>query len=166
MKSEKIEVHESFTAGGEFTELERRLLDEFQRDFPLSPHPYAEIARALGASEAEVLAALARLARAGAIGRIGAVLRPGRLGASTLAAMAVPHERLEEVAQIVSGYPGVNHNYEREHALNLWFVATAPGAIELEALLDEIETRSGLRVHRLPMIEAYHIDLGFKLQWD
>ncbi len=101
----------------------------------------------------------------GTISRIGAVLKPRAVGASTLAAMAVPAERLDEVAALVSGYREVNHNYEREHELNLWFVATAFSERHLEAVLDDIETRTGLTVQRLPMIEDYHIDLGFKLKW-
>lgn len=147
------------------TELERRLLDCYQRDFPLTSTPYADIARRLGADEAEVLAALERLQAMGTISRIGAVLKPRAVGASTLAAMAVPAERLDEVAALVSGYREVNHNYEREHELNLWFVATAFSERHLAAVLDDIETRTGLTVQRLPMIEDYHIDLGFKLKW-
>ena len=61
----------------------------------------------------------------GRISRIGAVLRPGCFGASTLVAMAVPAARLAEVAGLVNAFPGVNHNYQREHAYNLWFVLTA-----------------------------------------
>jgi DNA-binding Lrp family transcriptional regulator len=147
------------------TDLERRLLDAYQRGFPLSPSPYAEIARECRVSEAEVLQALDRLAARGVVSRIGAVIKPCTVGASTLAAMAVPAERLEEVAALVSAYGEVNHNYERENALNLWFVAAAPSAARLGEVLDDIERRTGLRVHRLPMIESYHIDLGFKLQW-
>lgn len=147
------------------TELERRLLDAYQRGFPLSPTPYADMARALGTDEPSVLAALERLQTQGVISRVGVVVKPRTLGASALAAMAVPEERLEEVAALVNAYPEVNHNYEREDPLNLWFVAAAVDATRLAALFDEIEARTGLRVARLPMIEDYHIDLGFKLKW-
>lgn len=152
-------------ASASLTEFERRLLDAYQRDFPLTPAPYRDIARALGTAEADVLAALARLQAAGVISRVGAVLKPRTVGVSTLAAMAVPPERLEEVAGIVSTCPEVNHNYEREHRFNLWFVATAPHGAALTAALQEIEIRTALVVHRLPLIDDYHIDLGFKLQW-
>jgi len=147
------------------TEFERQLLDAYQRGFPLSETPYADIARELGSDEPSVLAALERLQAQGVISRVGVVVRPRTLGASALAAMTVPAERLEEVATIVSAYPEVNHNYEREDALNLWFVAAAPNEDRLTALFDDIETRTGLAVLRMPMIEDYHIDLGFKLQW-
>ena len=45
---------------------------------------------------------------------------------------------------MVSDYDQVNHNYEREHALNLWFVVTAADRAAVTRCLDEIEARSGL----------------------
>ncbi|MEK7696670.1 MAG: Lrp/AsnC family transcriptional regulator [Pseudomonadota bacterium] len=147
------------------THLEQRLLNDFQHDFPLSPTPYADIAQSLGVSEAEVRAALARLQAAGAVSRVGAVVRPNTIGASTLAAMAVPPNELERVAALVSGYAEVNHNYEREHRLNLWFVVTAPDSTRLQQVLDEIAARTGYEVFSFPLVEDYHIDLGFELRW-
>lgn len=147
-------------------DIDRRLLDDFQHDFPLSPRPYAELADRLGTSEADVMERLARLQRAGAVSRVGAVIRPHAVGASTLAAMAVPAEWLERVAELVSGYEEVNHNYQRDHRLNLWFVVAAAGRDDVQAVLDDIERRTGLAVLDLPMLEDFHIDLGFGLQWN
>jgi DNA-binding Lrp family transcriptional regulator len=150
----------------ELTELDRRLLNDFQQDFPLSPTPYADIAHDLGVTEAEVLARLEALKNAGAVSRVGAVVRPNTVGVSTLAAMAVPPEQLESVAALVNGYTEVNHNYEREHRLNLWFVATAPDLVRLTAVLDEIAARTGYEVLSFPLVEDYHIDLGFEMRWN
>jgi DNA-binding Lrp family transcriptional regulator len=146
------------------TPLELRLLDEFQRDFPLLPEPYAAIADGLGSTEGEILGALARLRAEGAISRIGAVFRPGAIGASTLAAMEVPRDRLDEVAARVSAHPEVSHNYEREHRFNLWFVAAAADAGELDRVLSRIATECAHRVLRMPLLEEYHVDLGFRLR--
>ena len=148
------------------TEIDRRLLNDFQQDFPLSTTPYVDIAHTLGISEAEVLTRLAELRSAGAISRVGAVVRPNTVGVSTLAAIAVPPEHLESVAAIVSGYAEVNHNYEREHRLNLWFVVTTPDAGRLSAVLDEIAARTGHEVLSFPLEQDYHIDLGFELRWN
>ena len=145
--------------------LDRRLLDDFQSGIPLAPRPFALMAEQLGVTEAEVIARLQRLTEAGAVSRVGPVFRPRQVGASTLAAMAVPPERLAEVATLVNGFPEVNHNYEREHDFNLWFVLTAPDQTRLERVLDEIGRRTGLPVLDLPMLAEYHIDLGFPLQW-
>jgi DNA-binding Lrp family transcriptional regulator len=143
--------------------LEHRLLNDFQRLFPLVPQPYAVLAAALGTDERVVIDTLARLRGAGALSRIGAVFRPGAIGASTLAAMAVPAERLEAVASVVSAFPSVNHNYEREHRLNLWFVAAAANDAALDATLARIRKLTGIEVLKLPLLEEYHIDLGFPL---
>ena len=145
------------------SELDRHLLNDFQHEFPLTPTPYADMARALGVGEEEVIARLQALKQAGSISRVGAVLRPNTVGVSTLAAMAVPAEELEPVAAVVSGYAEVNHNYEREHRLNLWFVVTAPDAARLQAVLDDITARTGHEVLSFPLVEDYHIDLGFDL---
>jgi DNA-binding Lrp family transcriptional regulator len=148
------------------TELEKRLLDSYQRGFPLTPRPYRDIARELGSDEATVIATLERLREMGLISRVGAVVTPHRAGWSTLAAMAVPPDRLEAVAGLVSDFPEVNHNYEREHRLNLWFVVTGPNVAQVRSVLRAIEARTGLAVLDLPLVEAFRLDLGFSLQWD
>ncbi len=143
---------------------QQRLLNDYQRDFPLEPRPYKRIADDLGIDEADVLGLLARLRDEGAIGRVGAVVSPRTVGASTLAAMRVSASRLEAVAAQVSAHPEVNHNYEREHAINLWFVATAPDQARLDEVLRDIEDETGLAVISLPLLNAFHIDLGFDLR--
>jgi DNA-binding Lrp family transcriptional regulator len=145
-------------------DLEFRLLNDFQRGFPLCRRPYETLAKALGRPEAEIIAMLDALRSSGKLSRVGATLAPGRIGAATLAAMAVPPERLEPVARLVNAFPEVNHNYEREHDYNLWFVVTAPDRARVDEVLRAIEgeARCG-RALSLPMIEPYHIDLGFDL---
>lgn len=140
-----------------------RLLNEFQRDFPLVPAPFAEIARRLGSDEATVIAALEAFQREGSISRVGAIFAPRSVGASTLAALAVPPEQLERVAALVSQHAGVNHNYQREHRFNLWFVATAADQAALDALLAKIGDEACVAPIALPLLEEYHIDLGFDL---
>lgn len=148
------------------TSLQQHLLNDFQRDLPLTPTPYREIAGALGVDEEAVLATLESLQNGGVISRVGPVFAPNRLGASTLATMAVPPERLEGVAELVNTYVEVNHNYEREHRYNLWFVVTAGDEQRLTEVLGQIEAATGLRVLSLPLLEEFHIDLGFPLRWE
>jgi DNA-binding Lrp family transcriptional regulator len=146
--------------------LERRLLEEYQRALPLTPTPFADMAAALGVDEAEVLASLRRLQRSGSVSRVGPVLAPNRVGASLLAAMRVPDHALEAVAARISALPEVNHNYEREHAINLWFVVTGRDAAHVEEVLARIEAETGFAVLRLPMLESFKVDLGFPLAWN
>lgn len=140
------------------------LLNPWQHGFPLVRDPFAHLAQALDLREADVLKACERLQRAGAISRIGGVFAPGAGGAALLAAMAVPHDRLQAVAATVSAHPGVNHNYEREHHLNLWFVMTGRDALAVEAAMLALEQTTGLPALRLRMQRAYRIDLGFDLR--
>ncbi len=143
--------------------LDLSLLNDFQRDFPLEARPFAHLADQLGCSEADVLQRLQSLHQAGSISRIGPVFRPNSIGVSTLAALAVPPERLDEVADWVSGFAQVNHNYQREHRYNLWFVATADEAGRLADTLAHIRSRSGCAMLDLPLVKDYYIDLGFDL---
>jgi DNA-binding Lrp family transcriptional regulator len=146
------------------SDLEFKLLNDFQRDFPLVAQPFAALASRLGVDEATVIGSLQRLQQAGLISRVGAVFRPNVVGSSTLAALAVPPERLEQVAALVSAHSEVNHNYQREHRFNLWFVATASCADQLSALFQGIEAACGCGpVLVLPLLEPFHIDLGFPL---
>ena len=140
------------------------LLNPWQHGFPLVREPFAHIAQALDLREADVLAACERLQREGAISRIGGVFAPGAGGAALLAAMAVPAERMAAVSATVSAHPGVNHNYEREHAFNLWFVMTGRDAPAVEAAMQMLERATGLPALRLRMQRAYRIDLGFDLR--
>lgn len=54
------------------TPLDFALVNDWQRDFPLTERPYAELARHLGTSEAEVIERLQGLAGNSTISRIGA----------------------------------------------------------------------------------------------
>ena len=146
------------------TELMARLLNDFQRGFPLESRPYARLADALGIGEQDVLAMLADLKTEGKIARVGAIVRPNSIGASTLAAMRVRVDRLEEVAEAISRRPEVNHCYQREHEINVWFVVTARDRAEVLRVLDEISEETGESVLDLPIVEPYHIDLGFDLR--
>ncbi len=144
--------------------LSARLLNDFQRDLPLVERPYSAIAASLDADEAVVIETLRRLCAEGAVARIGPVIRPHTIGASTLAAMRVPQARVGEVAALVSAQPEVNHNYEREHAFNLWFVMTAADASHLAEAVGRLERLTGLEIMTLPMLDDYYIDLGFELE--
>jgi DNA-binding Lrp family transcriptional regulator len=143
--------------------LEKCLLNEYQRGFPLCASPFAVIADQQGVTEEEVIETLESLQQRGLISRIGPVFAPQRAGASTLAALSVPGEELQRVADIVSDFEEVNHNYEREHSFNLWFVVTAPDEAHVQRVLDAIEEETGLAVLNLPLERSFYIDLGYPL---
>lgn len=139
------------------------LADCWQRAFPIEPEPFARLASPAELSRLEVIELMQGLKDQGILARIGAAVRPNTAGASTLAAMAVPADRLDEVAALVSCHPAINHNYERDHEINLWFVVTAADRGDVAKTLNSIAEQAGLDVLDLPLQQAYHIDLGFRL---
>ena len=98
----------------ELTELDKRVLTEIQAGFPITPAPYAALAEKIGGTETGVYESVLGLRESGVIRRIGAIFDSHRLGfRSTLCSIAVPDERVEEVAELINCYPNVTHNYLR-----------------------------------------------------
>lgn len=146
-----------------FDALDLALLNNWQRDFPLTSRPFELMARTHQTSSHQILARLQSLQQSGALSRIGGIFGVGAGGSAMLCALAVPPTQLTRVAQWVNAHDYVNHNYAREHIWNLWFVVTAPSVSERDACIDQIEQQCGLRALRLPMRRAFRIDLGFDL---
>ncbi|WP_170341764.1 siroheme decarboxylase subunit beta [Ruegeria arenilitoris] len=143
--------------------IDRRLLDDWQRYFPVTDRPFQVLAAALGLDEAEVIDRLDRMRAAGRITRVGATVAPGVASASTLAAVAAPEDKVEQIAALIDAEPGVNHNYQREDDWNLWFVATGPDRAHVDATLARISDRTGLRVLDLRLVRPFNVDLGFRM---
>ena len=144
--------------------LELALLNPWQRGFPLVRDPFQQIADQAGMDVDAVLAGYTQLQASGALSRIGGVFAGHAGGAALLAAMAVPPARLAQVAAQVSAHPGVNHNYEREHHYNLWFVMTGQDNAAVRAAMQSLENATGLPALQLRMERAYRIDLGFDMR--
>lgn len=143
--------------------LDLALLNEWQRDFPLTSKPFEVIAAQHGCSGTLVQERYRHLMQSGALGRIGGIFGVGAGGSAMLCALSVPPERLDQVAEQVNLFECVNHNYARDHQWNLWFVVTAPSVAERDACVSDIEAVTHLRALRLPMRRAFRIDLGFDL---
>ena len=143
------------------------LIDEYQSGFPVEPRPFERVAREVSAETdvdvdaGEMLDRVRDLRERGVFRRFGAVLNPPVIGSSTLAAVRAPEDRFDEVAEVINGYRQVNHNYRRDHAWNQWFVVTAGSRERRDAILAEIEERTGCEVLALPMLTDYYIDLEF-----
>lgn len=146
-------------------QIDRKILNLIQAGFPISPEPYREIGDALGISEENVLARIGNMVDSGLIRRLGAIFDSKKLGChSTLCAMKVEESRIDEVAAVVNSYPGVTHNYLREHQLNMWFTATAQSIEDLEQMLNQIKTETGINdILSLPAEKIFKIRVNFAL---
>ena len=144
--------------------LDRRIVNGLQGGFPIADRPYAEAAAELGLSEDELIARLRGLLDQGALSRFGPLYDAERIGGGvTLAAMAVPEARFEEVAGIVNGFAEVAHNYARSHRLNMWFVVAGERPERVGQVLAEIADATGLEVLDLPKFEEFFLELKLAL---
>ena len=140
--------------------LDRRIVNRLQDGLPICERPYAAVAEELAIGEEDLLARLRELLDAGVLSRFGPLYHAERLGgALTLAAMAVPEERFDRVAELVNAHPEVAHNYARDHALNMWFVLATERPEAVGRVLAEIERTTGLAVYDMPKIEEFFVGL-------
>lgn len=157
-----MEIQKEFSWPDQATQ-EWQLLNDYQRNFPLTKTPFLDLAEKLGRHEDWVLGQLTSWQEMGVLSRLGPVFRPQALGASTLAAVQVKEEDLEPVAQFINSFSEVNHNYLREADINLWFVVTAPTEARLQEVLLAIGERAGSPVLDCRLQYEFRIDLGFSL---
>ncbi|CAB1059535.1 Siroheme decarboxylase AhbA, alternate heme biosynthesis pathway [Olavius sp. associated proteobacterium Delta 1] len=144
-------------------DIDKAIVNRIQSEFPISSRPYLEVANELGLTEKEVLDRVARLKKTGIIRRIGGNFVPGKLGfVSTLCAARVPADKIEHFAEIVNRYPGVTHNYQRDHQYNVWFTFISPSMDEIEANLKKIAEESGVSdILNLPATKVFKINAQF-----
>ena len=118
-----------------------------------------------GVEEDEVIRCLNRLKNRGIIRRIGANFVPGRLGfVSTLCAARVPEDKVAQFSEVVNRYPGVTHNYCRDHEFNIWFTFIAESTEKIESYLKEIARLTGVTdILNLPATKVYKIQARFDL---
>jgi DNA-binding Lrp family transcriptional regulator len=144
----------------------KRLLNEIQAEFPLTSRPFRELGSRAGFDEAEVIARLAEYKRQRIVRQIGGIFDTRSLGyQSSLVAMRVHPERLEAAAEVVNGHPGVSHNYQRNHAFNLWFtIAVHPGG-DLHWTVDRLHELAGADSTRvLPTLRLFKIGVQLDME--
>ena len=142
---------------------QRTVVNNLQGGFPLTHRPFRDAGAELGLSEGELIECLEDLLAGGELSRFGPLWNAELMGGAVcLAAMVVPDERFDAVAGLVNAHPEIAHNYQRDHALNMWFVvsATIPGRIE--QVLAEIERETGLAVHPMPKTREFFV--GFRVE--
>lgn len=141
-------------------EIDRAIVNALQGGFPLTEHPFAESARGLELSERELMSRLQAMLDSGALTRFGPLFQVERMGGRfLLAAMSVPVHDFERVTAIVNARHEVAHNYEREHAFNMWFVLAAESDAAVEAAVVGIEQASGYPVYRFPKEREFFVEM-------
>ena len=101
---------------------DRALVRALQAGLPIVKRPYAEVAKAAGLSEAEVVERLEEMLADGRVRRIGAVPNHYALGytANAMTVWDVADDALEELGPRVGALPFVTHCYRRPRRLPAW----------------------------------------------
>lgn len=100
----------------------RRLILATQQGLPLTPEPYAELARTLGCDEATVLAGIEDLLARGVIRRIGVVPNHYAIGysANGMSVWDVNDAVVDALGERIGQLPFVTHCYRRPRHLPGW----------------------------------------------
>src|SRR5262249_1965436 len=142
---------------------ERAIINGMQGGFPLTRRPFRAAGAELGLSEGELIDGVQQLLDNQRLSRFGPLWNAEQLGGAVcLAAMAVPVDRFDAVAAQVNAHPEIAHNYQRTHALNMWFVVSAEKQDRIPEVIAEIERETGLEVHPMPKLREFFV--GFRVE--
>ncbi len=149
-------------------ELDSRILEALQDDFPLSSRPYAILSEKVGISEDEIWGRVERLLDEGIIRRIGASLDSRKLGfSSTLAAVSIEPGKIDRAAEVIGKPVEVTHSYQRNDEFNIWFTVIARDEDRIEEVLARIRSELSLeesKVLNLPMTRLFKLNARFNVR--
>jgi siroheme decarboxylase len=146
-------------------EIDKKILNIMQKEFPLVEQPFRVVAERCGISEEETLSRIQKLKDDGIIRRIGAVFDGNRLGRiSTLCAARVPEGKIESFVQVVNANKNVTHNYRRDNEYNVWFTVSSEDSEELEKFLKDVKEQTGVTdILDMRAVRTFKINASFDL---
>ena len=144
-------------------EIDKKILNILQKEFPLVEQPFRIVAEKCGISEDETISRVQKMKDEGIIRRIGAVFDGAKLGrVSTLCAARVPAEKIDSFVQIVNTDKNVTHNYRRDNEYNIWFTVSAATAEELEEFLAYVKKKTGVTdILDMRAVRTFKINASF-----
>ena len=150
----------------QLTTFDKQLLNLIQSGLPLTPAPFADIARQLGSDERSVIERIDKLQERGLICRFGAFFDAESLGyKGRLVAARVAPEHLSAVALAINALPQVSHNDERDNDYNLWFTVQSRQEEEILRLIDMVALMDGVEeVISMPTADRYKVNVEFQIE--
>jgi DNA-binding Lrp family transcriptional regulator len=149
-------------------DLDKRLLNLMQGQFPIAPRPYRHVAGEAGITEEEVMARVRTLLQERIIRQVTPIFDTRALGySSMLVAAKVDPENPWRAANIINAHPGVSHNYLRNHEFNIWFtIATEPDSpLGLQGTLEVLAREAGAEsVRQLPTLKLFKIRMDLEME--
>lgn len=146
-------------------ELDKKLINMIQNGLPITKRPFLDLGEQLEISEEEVICRIESLKNQGYIRRFGGIFNSKKLGyCSTLCAISVPEDKIDEIAKVINGYDEITHNYIRDHHYNMWFTVIAPSKNKLHEILESIKNRTEIHdMMNLPAVRLFKVKATFKL---
>ena len=145
--------------------LDKQILMELQYNFPLSVRPYELMAQKIGVEVEELWDRIINLLDSGVIRRMGASLDSNKLGfCSTLAAVSVEAEVVEQASEVIGRFSEVTHSYLRKDDFNIWFTIIAAEQERIDYILEEIRSLllpASSQILNLPKKSLFKLDGRF-----
>jgi len=146
-------------------DLDKRLLTELQREFPIIPEPWQALAANVGVPASELIAKTASLKERKVIRQLSAIFDTRSLGyQSMLVASQFAPDKIDAGAAIINQHPGVSHNYKRNDKFNLWYTVAVPPYDSIDETVQLLDELSGATVTiKLPTLHLYKIGMKLNL---
>jgi DNA-binding Lrp family transcriptional regulator len=142
------------------TEIEKKVIRGLQRDLPVSPKPFQNIALELDLEEEALVNIIQNLINRGYIRRFGATIRHRISGfqANAMAAWAVPETEVEKVGAQMAAVREVTHCYERQISrdwpYNVFTMIHGRTQEECEAIARRMAAETGIEEYVLLFSDA------------
>ena len=141
---------------------DKAIINGLQGGLPICERPYQAMALQFQISEAELISRLENLLTQKVLTRFGPMFQIERMGgAFSLAAMRVPEADYDRVADVVNAMSEVAHNYQREHAFNMWFVLATATPEGIANVIARIEDQTGYPVYNMPKEKEFFVGARF-----
>ena len=127
-------------------EKDHEIMQILQNGFPLESEPFKVIGDKLWIDEHAVISRIVRLIQNGVIRYVGPFFDSRKLGyKGCLAAIDVPQERIDEVAEVINRFDEVTHNYLRDGSPNMWFTLITNSPERQQEILNTIKAETGIK---------------------
>ncbi len=126
------------------TEKEKEIIRALQKDFPIVPEPYKELANALNMTEEDLLDTVRSLSERGCLKRISIALHHNNVGyvVNVMVVWDIPDEQAGEVGRLMSMHPAVTHCYTRsrkpDFPYNLYTMVHCASEEEYDVIIREL----------------------------
>jgi siroheme decarboxylase len=142
------------------SDLEKKVIRGLQRDLPVCPRPFLEVAQELGLEEEKLTVVIQNLMAQGYIRRFGATIRHRISGfqANAMAAWAVPEAEVARVGTQMAAVREVTHCYERQISgdwpYNVFTMIHGKTQEECEAIARRMAMATGIQEYALLFSDA------------